>query len=386
MNGDDRLDVIASHPFGSPTVFGSDFVSILAGSGAGGLGSPVVAAASARLVDIGDRRPGRPERRWPRRSRVVENSARIASCCSSAMARAALRRNWCRTPRPGSFAWSAATSMATDRCDLVFSTTRGAAVQLGDGDGNFAAPVLHAAAASGEVRVVDVNGDGRLDIVDGQWQWRRTRRRGRAAEPVRPAVHRSFPERHRYSGSGCRRQHRHLHGDDDEPGCERCAGHDLYADAAVGLHGDGIFEHRHVHGPASRVVSCNLGLLAPSASATVDVVLTTTRGTTLTTVATVSSNSADSNPANNSVTTDTVVTAGSRQIAVINTNDSGPGSLRQAITTRTRTPAIATRSCSTFRAPACRPSRRSPRCRRSRSPSSSTAPPSLDLPGCRSSS
>ena len=32
------------------------------------------------------------------------------------------------------------------------------------------------------------------------------------------------------------------------------------------------------------------------------------------------------------MTTGTVVTAGSRQIAVINTNDSGPGSLRQAIT------------------------------------------------------
>ena len=53
------------------------------------------------------------------------------------------------------------------RLDLVYSTTRGVSVQLGDGQGNFATPVLFAAAASGEVRLVDVNADGRLDVVVG---------------------------------------------------------------------------------------------------------------------------------------------------------------------------------------------------------------------------
>jgi hypothetical protein len=82
---------------------------------------------------------------------------------------------------------------------------------------------------------------------------------------------------------------------------------------------------------AGRLVSCNVGLLASGASATVDVVLTTITGTTLTTTATVSSDSNDSDLSNNSVTTSTVVTAGGLEIAVVNTNDSGPGSLRQAI-------------------------------------------------------
>ena len=133
-------------------------------------------------------------------------------------------------------------------------------------------------------------------------------------------------------------------------------------------------------------MSCNLGLLAPSASATVDVVLTTTRGTTLTTVATVSSNSADSNPANNSVTTDTVVTAGSRQIAVINTNDSGSGSLRQAITDSNAD--AGDRDTIVFNIPGSGVQTITPLAALPTlsSPSSSTAPPSLDLPGCRSSS
>ena len=53
------------------------------------------------------------------------------------------------------------------RLDLVYSTMGGVAVQLGDGQGNFAAPVLFAASAVGEVHLVDVNGDGRLDIAVG---------------------------------------------------------------------------------------------------------------------------------------------------------------------------------------------------------------------------
>ena len=61
---------------------------------------------------------------------------------------------------------------------------------------------------------------------------------------------------------------------------------------------------------AGRLVSCSLGMLASGASATVDVAVTTIAGATLTSLATVSSNSNDSDPSNNSVTDDTVVTAG----------------------------------------------------------------------------
>ena len=52
------------------------------------------------------------------------------------------------------------------RLDLVYSTMGGVAVQLGDGQGNFAAPVLFAASAVGEVR-------------PGGRQWRRPARHRR---------------------------------------------------------------------------------------------------------------------------------------------------------------------------------------------------------------
>ena len=60
--------------------------------------------------------------------------------------------------------------------------------------------------------------------------------------------------------------------------------------------------------------------------------MSTLAGATLTLSATVTSDHADPTPANNSdLETTTVTSAGGRTIAVTNTNDSGPGSLRQAI-------------------------------------------------------
>ena len=59
--------------------------------------------------------------------------------------------------------------------------------------------------------------------------------------------------------------------------------------------------------------------------------VTTIVGGTVTSLATVSSNSNDTDSANNSAVIDTVVTPAGRQFLVTNTNDSGAGSLRQAI-------------------------------------------------------
>ena len=214
------------------------------------------------------------------------------------------------------------------RLDLVYSTTGGLAVQLGNGQGSFAAPVPFAAAASGEVRLADVNADGRLDVVVGSngtpngvvvllnlCGQPSTDLALSLTDSPDPVVEGNTVT---YSATVTNL------GPNAAPNATYVqvlpTGYTGTASASAGT-----------CSVAGRLVTCSLGLLAPGGSATVDVVMTTISGATLATVATVSSDSADSDPSNNSVTTSTVVTPGSRQIAVINTNDSGPGSLRQAI-------------------------------------------------------
>ena len=81
----------------------------------------------------------------------------------------------------------------------------------------------------------------------------------------------------------------------------------------------------------NRLVTCNLGPLAPNASADVQVTFTPSVGGSLSTVIGVGSERPDSNPADNVVTLTTTVTAVGRQFEVTNTDNAGFGSLRQAI-------------------------------------------------------
>ena len=81
----------------------------------------------------------------------------------------------------------------------------------------------------------------------------------------------------------------------------------------------------------NRLVTCNLGPLAPNASADVQVTFTPSVGGSLSSVIGVGSERPDSNPADNVVTLTTTVTAAGRELVVTNTNNAGSGSLRQAI-------------------------------------------------------
>ena len=328
MNGDDRLDVIASHQVGSPTVFGSDFVSILAGSGAGGLGSPLVLPLGqsswiSEIADLGDLNGdghadlGVVEFSTNRVVLLFGNGASgfVPQLVSNAAA--------------GLIRVVSGDVNGDGSRDLVYSTTRGAAVQLGDGDGNFAAPVLHAAAASGAVRVVDVNGDGRLDIVVGSGN----------GEPAGVVVLLNL----------CGQPSTDLTlsvTDSPDPVAE---GNTLTYSATITNQGPAAAPNvtftqllpAGYTGTASpstgtcsvtgRLISCGIGLLPSAGSATVDVAVTTIAGATLTSLATVSSDSNDPNPSNNSVSIDTLVTAAGRSLEVSNTSDSGAGSLRKAI-------------------------------------------------------
>ena len=82
---------------------------------------------------------------------------------------------------------------------------------------------------------------------------------------------------------------------------------------------------------AAQSITCQLPTLAAAETIGVQVSGATVAGATLTLAAIVTSNHSDPTPANNAALETTTVTSTGRNIAVTNTSDTGPGSLRQAI-------------------------------------------------------
>jgi len=78
-------------------------------------------------------------------------------------------------------------------------------------------------------------------------------------------------------------------------------------------------------------ISCVLGTVASGATVTVGIVVTPTAAGEITNSASVTAAGTDPDSANNSATATTTVTSASSSFIVANTNDSGEGSLRQAI-------------------------------------------------------
>ena len=82
---------------------------------------------------------------------------------------------------------------------------------------------------------------------------------------------------------------------------------------------------------AAQSITCQLPTLASAETTGVEISGATVAGATLTLAAIVTSSHADPTPANNAALETTTVTSTGRNIAVTNTGDTGPGSLRQAI-------------------------------------------------------
>ena len=277
LNGDGNTDVVVSYQVGSSTAFAPDFVTILLGNGFRSFGHAFDAAARPGHLDFDGVGPRRSQRRRSSRSWRDAVHARTDWCCCWAMARGCSRRSCCRTRRRASCGLSAATSTAT--AGWISSTARRAAWPFSSAtaQGNFAAPVLFAAAASGEVRLVDVNGDGRLDIVTGS---------GNGGEPAGVVVLLNL----------CGQPSTDLAlsvTDTPDPVVEgntvtytatitnlgpNAAPNATYTQTLPSGYTATASSSTGTCTVASRVVSCNLGLLAPGGSATVDVVVTTISG------------------------------------------------------------------------------------------------------------
>ena len=81
-----------------------------------------------------------------------------------------------------------------------------------------------------------------------------------------------------------------------------------------------------------QIVTCQLGGLDAGAAISLDIAVKTSAPGSIENLVTISASATDPNPSNNTATSTTTVTPSALTFVVTTTNDSGPGSLRQAIT------------------------------------------------------
>ena len=230
---------------------------------------------------------------------------------------------------PGAFRMIAGDVNGDGRQDLAVSTGNIVHVFIGNGTGGFGPSTPFSTPSALQFELTDLNGDGRLDIA--------------AAMNLGPGVAILL--------NGCGQPTGNLvlsAFDSPNPVAEGApvtysstvtnAGASLATNvtltetlAGQGVAGTPSSSQGACTISGNRLVTCNLGPLAPNASADVQVTFTPSVGGSLSTVIGVGSERPDSDPADNVVTLTTTVTAVGRQFEVTNTDNAGFGSLRQAI-------------------------------------------------------
>ena len=215
--------------------------------------------------------------------------------------------------------------------DLVATGTSFLGVLLGDGAGHFANPTFFSAPTALELRVADLNGDGRADVALAMQR----AGAGGAAVMLNACGRASTDlcaDGQRLAGPGPGRRHADLLHDGHEQRAGRGQQRQLDRDAAC-LYDRNLGDAggRNVRGSDGRRDRLQPRRAAIRQRDLGDRADHTGNGGVLTVTAGVGADQADPNPANNSLTVSTTVTAIGRTILVTNTSDSGPGSLRQAI-------------------------------------------------------
>jgi uncharacterized repeat protein (TIGR01451 family) len=332
LNHDGRADLAVAYFWSNPqgTVPSDDFVSVLLADGNGGFSAPVTvplqAANFSRVFALGDFNGD--SHRDLAAVEITQSGARVFLLSGNGAGNFSVQQF---VNIPGNAINTFVTSGDVNgdgRIDLASTTgdVHQLLVWLGDGAGSFAAPSSFVAPFGYEVRLADLNGDSRPDVVTGSQSGVSILLNGCGQPAGNLVLNASATPDPAAEGQPV------IYSATVTNAAGTVASSVSLTQTLAGLGAVGTVSPSQGSCTLNgRLVSCSLGPLAPNASANVQVTFTPSSGGTLTSVVGVGSERPDSAPADNVVTLTTTVNAAGRQLVVSNTNDSGAGSLRQAI-------------------------------------------------------
>ena len=223
---------------------------------------------------------------------------------------------------------SAADMDGDGNLDLV-SSRNGVTVHLNDGNGGFGTPLMFAAAGSLHV-VGDFNGDLRPDVVQagGSPAGLHVLLNTCSQPPAELALAASGPAGPVAEGSSLT-----YTATVTNNGPNAAAGVVLTSvvDSSLGTV-TGTASSQGTCTESRGLITCTLATIAPGAAVSVTSTVRAAAGGTLTNIIGVTAAASNPNPANNYQLLSTTVTPGASTFVVTNTNDTGPGSFRQALT------------------------------------------------------
>jgi uncharacterized repeat protein (TIGR01451 family) len=214
--------------------------------------------------------------------------------------------------------------------DLIANHTRGGfSVQLNDGAGGFGAPINFAAPGSASLVVGDFNRDGAVDVIlQGVAPSRLLVFLNACLAPPADLALAGTPSANSIVEGEFLNYTIAVTNNGPNPATA------VQFTGAFNVNAGESASATTSQGTCSQVrgtVSCSLGTIAAGATVNLQIVVQATAGGTLTSLFGATSTSSDPDPTNNTASFSHTVNPGGSTFVVTNTNDSGPGSFRQAL-------------------------------------------------------